>query len=255
MRLEMVGKTDPGRQRSRNEDNLLILENYQLAVVADGMGGHIDGDIASKIAVDTIRYMYEKQYQNYMQQATSEQQLVAKYQEKFLIQAVQEANKNIYIKNRGISSMDGMGTTIVVLQVHQGYVLTACVGDSRIYLLRNAKLTQITQDHSLVGELVRYNIIHEKDILFHQNKNIITRALGMAESVLVDTTSHKLFPNDIFLLCSDGLTDLMNNDIMAQIVLKKEDNLTTAVEALVEEANNLGGVDNITVALAKIYEN
>ncbi len=252
MHFELVAKSDVGRQRTRNEDNWLILADIALVAVADGMGGHIDGNIASQIAVDTLQQLYKSHYPNALPSWAPTE--IPSQQEKFLIHAVQEANKNIYERNRGTIAFEGMGTTIVALQLQANYVITACVGDSRIYLLRNGTIEQITQDHSLVGELVRYNIIREKDLIFLQNKNIITRALGMAESVLVDTKSHHVFPNDIFLLCSDGLTDLVSDERICEILLQHQEHLADALTILIDEANNLGGVDNITVAIAKVHE-
>ena len=132
-----------------------------------------------------------------------------------------------------------------------GHSITACVGDSRIYRVRSGEIEQITEDHSLVGELLRHNIIHEKDLMFLQNKNIITRALGMGQNVTVDTKVHKLENNDIFLLCTDGLSDLVDNDVMLKIVLESE-GLEQTVNNLIDAANEAGGSDNITVALVKV---
>lgn len=251
MQFEMAGKSDVGRQRKRNEDNFVILEQFSLAVVADGMGGHADGNIASSLAVETLQQQYLQNYQKHIEGCPAEE--LAASQEKFLSSAVQEANKTIYNRNTGNLGYDGMGTTIVALQVHQNYAITAWVGDSRIYLLHNQELTQITQDHSLVGELVRYNLVRQQDIPLIKVKNIITRALGMSESVLVDTSSQHIFPNDIFLLCTDGLTESLPHDQITQI-LKKTDNLQNILSQLINEANRLGGADNITAALVKIHE-
>ena len=250
---QLIAKTDVGRQRLRNEDNFLLLEKYSLSVVADGMGGHVDGNIASQIAVDTIKSFYQSKYNGHIEQVDSKEELI-KLQKEFLTDAVQEANRNIFARNRGSFALEGMGTTIVVLQVEKKYALTACVGDSRIYLLRQKTLKQVTQDHSLVSELVRYNIIDEKDKIFLQNKNIITRALGMTETVSVDITKQEIFSGDLFLLCSDGLTDLVENEKIEAILNENYDNLDLGLDKLIEEANNLGGQDNITVSLVKINE-
>lgn len=254
MLCEMVGKSDVGRQRLRNEDNFLLLGDFHLTVIADGMGGHIDGNIASQIAVDTIRDIYQNQHASALDKEFPSPEERIKAQEAFLAEAVQQANRNIFNRNRGCFSLEGMGTTVVALEVFAGYAITACVGDSRIYRLRDKQLAQITQDHSLVGELVRYNIIDKKDILFLQNKNIITRALGMTENVLVDTKQEKILPQDIFLLCSDGLTDLLGDEQIEKVLVQKQNNLQSAVDSLVDQANQQGGIDNITVCLVKIAE-
>lgn len=250
MQCQMVSKTDVGRQRFRNEDNFVLLPDYRISVIADGMGGHVDGNIASQIAVDTLGDRYQNQYLAMMPKNNSEE--LVKFQEKFLIEAIQQANKNIFNRNRNNLAAEGMGTTIVSLQIGDGYGLTACVGDSRIYLCHQQKLTQITQDHSLVSELVRYNIIDKRDLLFIQNKNIITRALGMTDNVLVDTTIHQIIPGDIFLLCTDGLTDLLNDGEIEAIIVEHQNDLQAAVDNLVLAANDHGGLDNITVSLVKI---
>lgn len=254
MLLEISGKTDVGRQRTRNEDHLLIMEEYSLTAVADGMGGHVDGNIASQIAVDTLMEKYTTDYQQIMDEFGKSPEKLLQEQEKFLSKTVQDANKNIFSRNRGAFSLEGMGTTIVALQISLGYAITACVGDSRIYLLRKNNLVQLTQDHSLVSELLRYNIIAAKDLHRLQNKNIITRALGMSETVLVDTNTHEIFAGDIFLLCSDGLTDLMTDEKIGEILAQNQKDIQIAKDLLVDEANNLGGQDNITVNILKINE-
>lgn len=247
----MAGKTDVGKQRVRNEDNFLIMEDFFLSSVADGMGGHVDGNIASQIAVDTLKENYLARYKEKIGDLSTKEDIL-KEQELFLGSVVQEANKNIFQRNRGCLTLQGMGTTVVVLQVGQGYVITACVGDSRIYRFRDDKLEQLTLDHSLVGELIRYNIIGEKDLLFLQNKNIITRALGMSDKVVVDITSHESKEDDIYLLCSDGLTDLVPDEIIRDIIGENRENLDNLVNILIDEANNRGGQDNITVSIVKI---
>ncbi len=250
----MAGKTDIGRQRTRNEDHFLIMKEYSLTAVADGMGGHVDGNIASQIAVDTLMEKYTTEYQNLLDEFSGNTEQLLLAQEKFLAKTVQEANKNIFARNRGAFSLEGMGTTIVALQISQGYAITACVGDSRIYLLRKNSLVQLTQDHSLVSELLRYNIIATKDLQRLQNKNIITRALGMSESVLVDTNTHEILVGDIFLLCSDGLTDLMTDEKICEILAQNQSDISLAHDLLIDEANHLGGQDNITVSIVKIVE-
>ena len=256
MRFEMAGKTDIGRQRVRNEDNYLILKEFSLSAVADGMGGHVDGNIASQIAVDTIREIYRSNYPARIAEKRYESlEEKIKEQEQFLIESVQGANYNIFSRNKGNFTLEGMGTTVVALQISEKYALSACVGDSRIYLFREDRLRQLTQDHSLVGELVRYNIIGEEDLIFLQNKNIITRALGMSDHVVVDTICHEVQRGDLFLLCSDGLTDLVNDKRIQEILSNHCDSgFTKILDALIDEANNSGGQDNITVSLVKVEE-
>ncbi|HPY75787.1 MAG TPA: Stp1/IreP family PP2C-type Ser/Thr phosphatase, partial [Planctomycetota bacterium] len=252
MYLEMVGKTDIGRQRSRNEDHYLILDSVHLTAVADGMGGHIDGDVASGIAINTVQQRYETEYLQLSEESSYDDLL--KFQERFLSDTILEANKKIFIENKESSSFDGMGTTIVAIIFTNKHAIIAWVGDSRIYLYRKEKLVQITQDHSLISELMRFNVFVEKELLFLQNKNIITRALGMNEDVTVDTKIQEIFLNDIFLLCSDGLTDQVQDSQIEEILSENEDNLAEAARKLIDYANFHGGQDNITVTLAKIKQ-
>lgn len=254
----MVGKTDVGRQRSRNEDSFLLLKECALGAIADGMGGHIDGHIASQTAVDTIKEIYQARYPHLLSQKFANLEELIQAQKILMIDAIEQANTNIFVKNRsnfGFEGMppnaiqiEGMGTTVVAVQIGEGYALTAWVGDSRIYLLHNSKLTQVSQDHSLVGELIRYNIIDKKDRMFFQ-KNIITRALGMAEKVVVDLLLQQVSPGDIFLMCSDGLSDLVSDEQMERIITQNHEDLNQAVEKLISEANNNGGLDNISANL------
>ena len=253
MHLEMAGKTDVGRQRARNEDHFLVLQNVSMTAVADGMGGHVDGNIASQIAVDTLMEEYQNEYEASLEEDRSTEDLL-KWQEDFLAKSIQKANKNIFAKNQGNFALEGMGTTIVALQISSGYAITACVGDSRIYLFRENKLVQLTQDHSLVGELLRYKIIAEKDLLFLQNKNIITRALGMAEQVIVDTSRHKILPGDLLLLCSDGLSDFVEHESILQILQQDFQHIEEPLKALIDKANEAGGQDNITVSIVKMID-
>lgn len=252
MQLEMVGKTDIGRQRSRNEDHYLLMDSFSLSVVADGMGGHIDGDIASQIAVDTLQKRYENDYKALPED--TEYLKILEFQEKFLVESIQEANKNIFEQNQQSGIPDGMGTTIVSTVVTEKHAVIAWVGDSRIYLFRDEKLKQVSQDHSLVNELMKYNFISEKDLVFIQNKNIITRALGMNSQVLVDSQCIETQPNDIFLMCSDGLSDLVTDSQIEEILIDYGQDISVVAEKLVDYANFKGGQDNITVTLAKIKE-
>ncbi|WP_372370987.1 Stp1/IreP family PP2C-type Ser/Thr phosphatase [Candidatus Uabimicrobium sp. HlEnr_7] len=248
VKCEIAANTNVGRQRFRNEDNFIILEKFSLAIVADGMGGHVDGDVASRIVTETLNERYDSLYAEKVNDDDDQ----IKSQEQFLAESIECANFKIFEKNQGVFSLESMGTTVVGLQITPcGHSITACVGDSRIYRIRDEEIEQITEDHSLVGELLRHNIIHEKDLMFLQNKNIITRALGMGQNVTVDTKVHKLQNNDIFLLCTDGLSDLVENDPVLQIVLNSAD-LEETVANLIDAANDAGGSDNITVALVKV---
>ncbi len=285
MRWHFCARTDVGRTRERNEDNFLVFETCNqrgegrapalpkngvigsltkeplatevpsgLLVVADGMGGHANGNVASLSAVSTLREWYEKR-QPYA--ADLDRHKVETEALMDLAHAIGRANIEIFRKNRGAFSIEGMGTTIVALLCFHRYVVTACVGDSRIYLLRDGTLKQVTKDHSLIEELIRYNIIGEQDVFLNPNKNIITRALGMNETVEVDTQLLDTKPGDVWLLCSDGLTDMVEDKWIESTLSELDDpnhDLLSATNHLVDLANERGGIDNITVMLGRCSE-
>jgi protein phosphatase len=211
------------------------------------MGGHADGNIASSTAVTTFKDLVST---NWAVSSTTNEERCTR-----LRTLIDEANQRIFQRNRGFFSLEGMGTTLVALMVGDQFAITACVGDSRIYRFRRGKLRQLTQDHSLLEELKRYNVgggrtMHPLNI----SKNIITRALGMNATVQSDL---EVFPHkqgDIYLLCSDGLTDLVDDVAIREILSRWQDDLATASAELVNLANENGGTDNITVVLARRRE-
>lgn len=248
MPLRIVGKTDKGRRRSRNEDAYLIMEAIGLCSVADGMGGHYGGNIASSIAVQIISENFSHHYH-----PDNNGDLTLT----FLKDTISKGNAEIYERNRQDMFPSGMGTTVVALLAKEPYIFLGFVGDSRIYLYRDKKLIQVSDDHSLVAELIRNGIITKDEAMYHQNKNIITRALGMNEEVQVDGKILELQEGDLFLLCSDGLSDLISDKDVELLIEENIGNLEVCAERLVENANNAGGFDNITVVLAmysKHYE-
>lgn len=351
--LEIVGRTDTGRQRSRNEDNFFVLSEHGLCVVADGMGGHADGNVASTCAVQAIQDLAGSRKdwtaptavpfrvpeteeltearrramaladtrteddpliptselptrelarpQAGAEPADTEDALDSIGEEDLLalsaddgppqattdldkpldsteddvtedqgppldpdspggIEAlkdrmramIDEANHRIFQRNRGYFSLEGMGTTIVLLHLGERTAITGCVGDSRIYRYRAGKLRQLTQDHSLLEELKRFNVAGGRQFQpLNINKNIITRALGMAATVNSDLEDFPVKREDLYLLCSDGLTDLVEDDQIEEILAEHIDDLATAVDKLVATANEHGGTDNITVVLAR----
>lgn len=246
MPFKIAGKTDKGRRRSRNEDAYLIMESIGLCSVADGMGGHYGGNIASSIAVQIISETFTRYYNP----NEGEQELL-----NFLKDTISKGNMEIYERNKQDMFPSGMGTTIVTVLIKEPKVFLGFVGDSRIYLYRDKKLTQISDDHSLVAELIRNGIISKNEAMYHQNKNIITRALGMNEDLQVDGKIMELQEGDVFLLCSDGLSDLLAESEMETILERYGPDLEGATNFLVDQANNAGGFDNITVVLAMFSKN
>ena len=243
MVVQMVTATDVGLQRKNNEDACALVEEAGLCVVADGMGGHLGGEIASNIAIETVTEAF-KNRPSAGQDERKDAELLTK--------CVKTANKEIYRRGNADAALKNMGTTIVAVVLAGDYLVTANVGDSRIYRLRDGKLQQITEDHSWVGELRKKNLISEEDARSHPLKNIITRALGMEPTVEVDVKWEKAKSGDIYLLCSDGLTDLIPDSEISEKMLGGGDKLDAISKALIDAANAAGGTDNITVGLCRV---
>jgi PPM family protein phosphatase len=233
--VEQAGRTDVGRQRSANEDSLVV--SPPLFAVADGMGGAKAGEVASALAVEAVEGATESD-------APVETQLAG---------IVREANRRIYELAAADESRRGMGTTMTLAKLHGDEVSLAHVGDSRAYRLRGGELEQLTRDHSLVAELERTGQITAEAAEHHPQRSIITRALGPEPDVEVDTYTLTGREGDLFLICSDGLTSMISDDEVAAI-LRSSGPLDEVAEALVRSANQSGGKDNITVILFRLGE-
>jgi PPM family protein phosphatase len=250
MPLEFAGATDVGRRRDHNEDALLLLPQHQLAVVCDGMGGHQAGEVASGIGVETVRRFFELAqdpdatwpfgYDRQKDEPTNLLNVAARWAN----QRIREAGE------AGSGAQRGLGTTFVGLLVREARAYFGWVGDSRGYFWRRGELHPATSDHSLLNEMVKTGRLTEHDVENFQHKNVITRALGMAELPAIDVTPVDLLPFDVCLLCCDGLTGMVSDARIAEI-LEAEHNLDAACNQLIGEANENGGVDNITVALVR----
>jgi protein phosphatase len=228
-------KTDTGRQRRDNEDSAFA--RPPVFVVADGMGGAQAGEVASRLAIEAFEH-------GLPDDGSPEERLAAR---------VREANRQIYERSRADRGRAGMGTTLTAAYVDDAHVAIAHVGDSRAYLFRAGTLQRLTQDHSLVDELVRRGKLTEEQAAEHPQRSIITRALGPEPDVEVDTWTYPVRPGDVVLLCSDGLTSMISEDTVRE-VLTAHDNLDAAADALIHEANEAGGRDNITVVLFRLEE-
>ena len=231
--VEQAGLTDVGRQREANEDNLVLAA--PVFAVADGMGGARAGEVASRIAAEAFEDERDPS-------ATPEQQLAG---------VVRRANRRIYELAQRDESHRGMGTTLTAALVDSGGVSVGHVGDSRAYRLRDGRLEQLTDDHSLVAELERSGQLTPEAAEHHPQRSIITRALGPEPTVEVDTHTHPARAGDVYLLCSDGLTGMVSDDELAAIV-RGSASLAEAAESLVRAANQSGGKDNITVVLFRL---
>jgi len=236
MKIQVFGMTDVGVKRKNNQDTFLVDENLGLFLVADGMGGHLGGEVASKLAAETTQ-AFCREHKEFSPRERLEK-------------AVNSASEKIYIEGQSHENLKDMGTTIVALLVHENHGYIAQVGDSRVYLFSQGAAWQITEDHTVVQEEVRAGIISPEDIENHEFQHVITRSVGYQKDVAVDVYRRKLQPNDIFLLCSDGLSGLVkSNEMLEQL---EANSLETSVKNLIALANSRGGADNITVVVCKV---
>ena len=249
MRILSCGITDVGLKRGHNEDNYLINEELNLFVVADGMGGHAGGEYASAICVNTVEEVVTSLEMNGGVPVESDDPVeVAREKLRY---AIQLAGRRIYEKATEMPEYHGMGTTAVVLLVDNGNAIIAHVGDSRLYMMRDGKCEQVTDDHSLVYQKVKEGLITAEQAKTHRMRNVITRSLGYQEDVEVDVQVRALRRGDRFLLCSDGLCGHLEVDEIGQVL---EAGPQDSARRLVEIACERGGEDNITAVVARIEE-
>ncbi len=241
MRLEMAALTNKGRIRENNEDSLYADVRDRVSIVCDGMGGHAGGHVASELAVQVMSHALGQLKPS---DWSNEDTIV-----EAMKHAVFGANDHILSRARIDPELYDMGTTVVACAYMQDRVITANVGDSRIYRIVGDAIEQVSNDHSLVAERVRAGLLDPASPEAAMLANIITRALGM-DQVTVDITIEDLHPGDIYLLCSDGLCDMLSDEDMLRVV-SDSTNLDAAAMALVDLANERGGIDNITVALTR----
>jgi protein phosphatase len=230
-----------GRKRQKNEDSYLINDELNLFIVADGMGGHAGGEYASRIAIQTIEQRF--------QDSTKDTEIEG---ENILRGSIQDAGLKIVAKAEEDRALKGMGTTVIALHLDGKRCVLGHVGDSRGYLFRDGVLEQLTEDHSLVNEQVKSGLITAEEAKTHQFKNIITRSVGVTPEVEVDVVTKKLKMGDAFLLCSDGLSNLVEAREMERELREKEPIL--AAKYMVDLANKRGGDDNITLVLIEILD-
>jgi protein phosphatase len=228
--------TDPGRTRRHNED--AYVADPPLFAIADGMGGAVAGEVASRLATAAL------------QEAGGN----GGGGEQRITDLIQEANRRIYDRSSTDPNTSGMGTTITVALVGDEYVSFGHVGDSRAYLIRDGQMEQLTEDHSLVNELLKTGKLSREEAETHPQRSVITRALGTDPDVDVDTFSVRAENGDLFLLCSDGLTDMVSEQSILDVVERHRDNIDAALRGLVKAANRGGGQDNITVVAFEIAD-
>ncbi|MEN9544996.1 MAG: hypothetical protein RLZZ598_1829, partial [Pseudomonadota bacterium] len=248
LRFEFFSATDTGRSRNNNEDAVAIDETALLAVLADGMGGYNAGEVASGMATAFIKAELGRWLTEATAQATDADVRRA------MDICVENANRAIFNAANTNAQYAGMGTTLLLAVLRESRVLVGHVGDSRVYRWRGQELTQITRDHSLLQEHIDAGLLSPEQAAMSQHRNLVTRAVGVEDTVLLETHLHDLHGGDILLLCSDGLSDMLSETQIAEL-LHDHDALPEAAQALVDAANEAGGRDNISVILVRAHAN
>jgi len=249
-KIQLHGQTDTGSVRDHNEDAIVYDDDIALAILADGMGGHRGGEMASAITVSTVLEEITDKVKNLTVGETDND---TGYSAESLIvqEAINLANKNVHDSSESNARYRGMGTTIVVVLFYDNRFTVAHVGDSRLYRLRNGELKQITSDHSLMREMIDRGLYTPEEARKSLNNNLITRAIGIDSKVQVDIQEDIAMVNDIYLLCSDGVTDMIEDDLIKSVMIENSENLEKAASEIIRLANEHGGKDNISALLAK----
>jgi protein phosphatase len=250
--LEAFGKTDVGRRRKLNEDNLLIDRETHLYAVCDGMGGHNAGEIASKMAIETLHAFIAKSH-------GEEKDITWPYglepalsfEANRLKTAIKLANKRVFKAADNREDYTGMGTTLVAVLVNDSTLTVGSAGDSRCYMVRGGKLSQLTRDDSWVSAAWAEGILSSDEIDRHPLRNVITKAVGAKDNIELETSEHKLQPGDLVLLCSDGLHAMIADDAILALLHPLPGSLEKAADALIGAANDAGGKDNVSVVLLR----
>lgn len=243
--LSMVGLTDRGMVRPENEDAIATRPEIGLAVLADGMGGHQAGEVASAMAVDVITRHYEELL------AAGGNGNDRVREAKAVDEAIRLANSAIYDIAQSRPDYSGMGSTVVVAVFYGDHMFVGHVGDSRLYRFRDGQLEQLTEDHSVIQELLNRGLMTAEEARVTIGKNLVTRALGVESGVNPDVAQEDLHDNDLYLLCSDGLNDVLNDDEIADFLGNSGSDLQESAQKLIDLANARGGPDNISVILAR----
>ena len=245
MSLEFYFALDTGRARSNNEDSVAVDEAHGLAVLADGMGGYNAGEVASQMATSFISAEMGRWLEVAADKATDVELRRA------MDICVENANRAIYDAANADPQYAGMGTTLVVAHVRGNELRIGHVGDSRAYRWRGNALEQITRDHSLLQEQIDAGLITPEQAAYSANKNLVTRAVGVEDNVQLETHLHELHAGDVVLMCSDGLTDMLPDSVLARL-LQSHDALPAVGQAMIAAANEAGGKDNISLILIRV---
>jgi serine/threonine protein phosphatase PrpC len=253
MRVRFAGDSNVGMKRAHNEDSFYLPESERLAIVADGMGGHASGEVASRMAVETISGFFK---------ATQEEQQLTwpfkmdkghRYDVNRMITAIKLANLKIHEQAQKDPRCHGMGTTVVSALFIDDALVVGHVGDSRLYRRRDGVLEQITEDHSLLNDYIKMKHLSPDEIAAFPHKNVIVRALGMKDTVQVDVHLDTPKLGDVYLICSDGLSGMIKDEDMSEMAANEPD-LDALCEKLITTANKNGGLDNITVVAVRLEQ-
>jgi protein phosphatase len=250
--IEAFGKSDVGRRRKLNEDNVLLDRDTNLYAVCDGMGGHNAGEVASRMAIETLHAFIAKSH-------GEEKDITWPYglepnlsfEANRLKTAIKLANKRVFKAADNREDYTGMGTTLVAALVNDGTLTVGNAGDSRCYLVRDGKLRQVTRDDSWVSAAWAEGILSHDEIDRHPLRNVITKAVGAKDNIDLETSEEKLLPGDVVLLCSDGLHGMITDEQILKLLHPLAATLEEAAEGLIDAANEAGGKDNVSVVLLK----
>src|SRR5438034_1141890 len=250
--LDVASLSHPGMVRTHNEDSIFVDGDAGLAVLADGMGGYSAGEVASGIAVNVVSSGLLPELESGRDMAKVDVQTGLTHAALLLQQQIAAANKGIYEAAQQRPECAGMGTTLVATVFFQNRVSIGHIGDSRCYRLRADKFEQLTHDHSLLQEQIDSGMLTPEQAKYSLNKNLVTRALGIEAVVPADIAEYRVEAEDIYILCSDGLTDMVEADVVRDIVVAKRVDLAEAAAELIDIANQNGGRDNISVVLLRV---
>lgn len=246
--LTMCAMTDVGKRRDHNEDCVHITPSHGIAILADGMGGYNAGEVASAMAIDTISQSLNKKIGD-IPPACIDKETGFTGESVLIRQAIKASNMAIYQTAQDKPECAGMGTTILVAAFYGNHISAAHVGDSRMYRLRDHTLTHVTEDHSLIHEQVRRGLVTADDARHSRIKNLVTRALGVDPTVEADLVEDIIHAGDLYLMCSDGLTDVVSDDDISKQLKSCKYNLQHTASQLIQMANDAGGPDNISIIL------
>ena len=252
--IEAYGRTDVGRRRKINEDSFLVSPETSLYAVCDGMGGHNAGEVASKMAIETISAFVER--------SAVEKEITwpwgldanVSFEANRLKTAIRLANARVYQAADNREELTGMGTTVVAVLVSPGLVTIGSAGDSRCYRVRDGELSQLTRDDSWVSAALGEGILNSDDVEHHPLRNVITKAVGARDTIDLDVVEHELKPGDLLMLCSDGLHGMINDQEIKRLLVPVPESLEEASARLIDAANEAGGRDNVSVVLLRRTE-